>query len=290
MKYNKIITISTLLLLAFNVNAKPHESKQHISEKYEFSHDSSDNLLYVHNVNGFVEIEGYDGTEVLIELDKTISANSKSNLQLGLDETSFQVVIHENQIHMYLKTPHTYLKFDKGKVNFRMNHQHSTYNFNMNYKIKVPKYTNLNISTVNSGHIKINNIQTNIIKANNINGKISLTKVSGIMHLKTVNGDVALSYLNQDIQPSIFESVNGTFDISLVDQANLDISYETLNGSFYTYLDTVDVSAVVKKEIHKKQRGIKYKFIPSKNIKIGTGDIKFSFKTINGDINITKKA
>ena len=278
------------MLLAFNINAKPHESEQHISEKYEFSHDSSDNILYVHNVNGFVEIEGYDGTEVQVELDKTITASSTSDLQLGLDETSFEVVEHENQIHLYLKTPHTDLKFDKGNVSYHMNHQHNKYNFNMNYKIKVPKYTNLNISTVNSGHININNIQTNTIKANNINGEISLTKVSGVMQLRTVNGDVALSYLNQDIQPSTFESVNGTFDITLVNQANLDISYETLNGSFYTNLDTTDVSTVVKKEIHKKRHGIKYKFKPSKKIKIGTGDVKFSFKTINGDINITKKA
>ncbi len=269
-----------------NWKFKDHET---IQTSYQFKQQTNENTLYVHNINGFVEIEGYDGDTVQVDIDKTLLAKSEKNLQVAKKEAWFKVVNENNEIHMFMKTPYSKLELKEGKLHFQENNNTQKYQYKMNYKIKVPRHTNLNILAVNDGYININNIQAQLIYAKNINGEIELNKVSGEMEIMTVNGDIALTYLDENIQNGRFKSVNGTFNIHFTKKPDLEISYKTLNGHLYTAFDPTDVSSVVQQQYKGKKHGIKYKVKRKKVVTIGNGTHKFYFKTINGDINIAKK-
>ena len=287
----KILFI-TLLILTLNSQAYSHwkfNDHDTIETSYQFKQQSDDNTLYVHKINGFVEIEGYDGDSIQVNIDKTLYAKSEENLQLAKKETWFKVVNENDEMHMFMKTPYSELERKDGELHFSENNNKQKYQYRMNYKIKVPRNTNLSILAVNDGHIAINDIQPKLIHAKNINGKIQLDKVSGEMEIMTVNGDVTLTYLNKNIENGRFKSVNGSFDIYFVEQPDIEIAYKTLNGHLYTAFDPSDMSSFVQQKYKNKKQGIKYKVKKKKMIRIGNGTHKFYFKTINGDINIAKK-
>ncbi len=290
----ELLTLMILLLSINVLSARQyqHSTKQNINKNYQID-SSAENTLYVHNIEGFIEVEGYDGDEVKVNIDRTTFAKNQSHLETGLNEAIFEVFKHENEIHMYVKTPYNSLDLVKKRVksNHRNYKGHSKYHYKLNYTIKVPRNLNLNLRTINNGHIQINDIQANSIAANNINGEIHLDQVSGLMDIKTINGDVSLSYFDHQIQNANFESINGSFDVEFVNKPNIEVLYESMNGNFYSNIELDTVSTAVKKEVEKKISGIKFKLKPRKKITIGTANnTNFTFKTLNGDINLTQKS
>jgi DUF4097 and DUF4098 domain-containing protein YvlB len=292
MKINSLFFI-ICLTLAMVTHASYHGKYQHhekINHTYQFKQQSADNTLYIYNINGSVQIQGYDGEEIQVAIEKTLMAKHADNLQQAKNETQFKVVEHKQQIHMFLKTPFSSLTMKDGEMHFHESNNKQKYQYKLDYKIKVPKNTNLNILAVNDGIININNIQAKLIYAKNINGAIELNKVSGAMQISTVNGDVLLNYLNNNIKNSRFKSVNGSFNINFVEQPSIEITYKTLNGHLYTTFETSKSSSFVQQQYQHKKQGIKYKIKGKNQVRIGSGTYKFHFKTINGDINISKQA
>ena len=293
---NKItqLTMGFLMLVFITSVQAGHYGKykdnEQIVTSYQFDSISPDNTLYIHNINGFVEIGGYDGTDIKVEIDKTISANSKEKLTLGKHEAWFKVVNLGEQIHMFMKTPYSYLETEGEVVSFHERNNHQRYEYKLDYKVKVPRNTNLQILAVNDGNISINDIQSKLIYAKNINGEIELKNVSAEMKIMTVNGDIGLSYLNENIKNGHFKSINGSFTVQFVEQPDIEVTFKTQNGNFYSSYDPTHVSSYIQKEIKKNEHGIKYKIKPRKRVRFGSGIHKFDFKTINGDINIINKA
>jgi len=287
------ILITIIISFSFAACAGNHykyTDKEKIQTNYQFKQQLSDNTLHIYNINGSIEIIGYDGDEIVVDIDKTLSARTEEKLSLAKKEVWFKVVNEGNGIHMFMKTPYSKLKTEDGELHFEERNSSQKYHYKLNYKVKVPKNTNLHILAVNDGHISIDNIQTNLIYAKNINGEITLDKVTGEMEIMTVNGDVALTYLNKNIKNGHFKSVNGSFDINFVEQPDIEVTYKTLNGHLYTSFEPTKVSSFVQKKSHSKKQGIKYKVKSHKVVKIGLGEYKFYFKTINGDINLIEKS
>lgn len=285
--------ITILLSLSFAACAGNHykyTDKQKVQNSYQFEQQSSDNTIYIYNINGSVEIEGYDGNEIMVDIDKTLSARSEEKLKSAKKEAWFKVVSEGNGVHMFMKTPFSKLKMEDGKLQFEERNSSQQYRYKLDYKVKVPRNTNIHVLAINDGHISIDNIQTNLIYAKNINGEIQLDKVTAEMKIMTVNGDIALNYLDKHIENGHFKSVNGSFDINFVEQPDIEVTYKTLNGHLYTTFDPTEVSSFVQKKDHSKKQGIKYKIKSQKVVKIGSGEHKFYFKTINGDINLIEKS
>ena len=288
----KILLTTITLLLTINCQAGHHwkfQEHEVIQTSYQFKHVSSDNTLFVHNINGSIEVQGYDGDEIRVDIDKTLMAKTQEKLQLAKKETWFKVINENNELHMFMKTPYSRLTLEDGEYQFHENNSSQKYQYKMDYKIKVPRDLNLTVITVNDGNIRINDVQAKRISAKNINGEISLDQVSGEMDIMTVNGDIALNYLDKNIDSGHFKSVNGTFDIRFTEKPDIEITYKTLNGHLFTAFDPSDVSSFVHKQYKGKKRGIKYKIKSNKVVRIGNGTHKFYFKTINGDIKIAKK-
>lgn len=296
MKKLSILLILLFSITVFSQGKFDHSTQQNINQNHQFNDVSSvNNTLYVHNIDGFIEVEGYDGDKVKVSVDRSTWAKTQSNLEAVLNEALFEVVKHENDMHLYIKTPYNSLDVVNRKVksdhkNYKRNrraHYHDT----LNYTIKVPRNVNLNLRTINNGHIKIDDVQAKSIAANNINGEIHLDNVSGHMDIKTINGDVSLSYVDNRMHNANFESINGSFDVQFVEKPNIEVLYESMNGHFYSNIELATVSTAVKKDIKKKMSGVKFSIKPRKKITIGTAsNTSFTFKTLNGDISLTQQS
>src|SRR5438477_5752455 len=51
------------------------EFKEHISKEFSLQKDASVSTVAVYNLFGSVKVEGYSGDKVMIEIDKTITAD-----------------------------------------------------------------------------------------------------------------------------------------------------------------------------------------------------------------------
>jgi DUF4097 and DUF4098 domain-containing protein YvlB len=271
-------------------NYGKYQDHESIETSYYFNQKSGDNTLFIYNINGSVSIEGYDGDALHVRIDKTLMAKNQKNLALAKKEAFFKVVDHNNEMHMFMKTPFSSLKMKEDELHFHESNQQQKYRYKLNYTVKVPRNTNLHILAINDGEIVINGIQANLIYAKNINGKISLDEVSGKMEVMTVNGDVSLNYKDNNIEDGHFKSVNGSFTLGFSEKPDVEIAYKTMNGHFYTAFDPSDASSFIQEEYKQKKQGIKFKIKNKRRVRIGSGAHKFYFKTLNGDINITQKS
>src|ERR1700761_5048625 len=122
-----------------------HEITEHISKQFTLSKGT----VAVYNIWGSVNVEGYGGDKVMMEIDQTLSANdaqtlakAKQEFKLGFDEKGDTVMAYIEA--PYDTRPHNnhYNEDNKHQVDYRCK---------LSYTIKVPYNLNLEVTTVNEG-------------------------------------------------------------------------------------------------------------------------------------------
>lgn len=262
------------------------EFKETIKKELSFKNISADNTLRVSNIFGDLIVEGYKGSKILIEVEKTISAKHKDDLEKGKEELS--VAFEEGSGYFFVHPESPYIKYsDKG---FRYNRcdEWPSYDFNMNFTIKVPQDINLKVSTVNDGKLVVRNVKTKFIKANNVNGPIELTNISARTDVNAINGEVDITYVDNPKEFSKYYSLNGDIRVLYKTGLNAEVSFKSMNGDLYTEFDYESMTSKVLKEEVRKKKGIKYRYESRPTIKIGKGGPEFSFETLNGNVIIKK--
>jgi hypothetical protein len=81
--------------------------------------------------------------------------------------------------------------------------------------------------------------------------------------------------------------VNGEFDTTFQPNLNADVRVSTMNGDVYTDFDVQPVTIPVKGDAA-KEGGHRFRIGRDRAIRIGSGGVEHSFKTLNGSIKIRK--
>lgn len=299
MKIIKSILIITAICWAVKTDAqkklkhKKLKSIEKITKEYQFNSDSKDNILVINNVYGSIDVEGYNGKTILIEVTKTVSADTQEDLQLGKEEIGIKSAKNNAAVYVYLDSP--YSKFDiktgdfeHHEFNFssRRSYEHRKkrmYKYNLDFKIKVPKNAGVDLKTVNNGNIKVDNVQGKLLIVRNINGAINMDNVAGKTDVNALNKDINITYAKNPTEESFYNSLNGDINIKFKDNLDASISYKTMNGGFYTNFDVQKTTPIINKTSEKKQKGTKYKVNSNKHFKIGNGNVHLHFNQLNGD-------
>ena len=173
--------------------ANAREFKEHMSKEFTLSGDAAENTLFIYNITGFIKVEGYAGNKVLLEMDKTITADDSKTLETGKKEFRLAFDERTDTIMAYIAEPYD----SRPHIHWQYNddHREIDYNYNVDFTVKVPFGINLHISTVNDGVISVNNV-SGILYINNVNEEISVKNAKGTTFAHTVNGDVSVNYLN----------------------------------------------------------------------------------------------
>lgn len=265
-----------------------------ITKELTFSKTSKDNHLTLQNINGSIEVEGYHGSTIQLEIAKTITAKTQKRLDQGIQEIQVGVEDEGTEILVYMDSPCTEVKLklgDDGKYYWQTQSNNcrwdTKYHFNLNYKLKIPHNLNITLSTINNGDIELNNVKGDI-KVNNINGSIALTKVEGAVDAHTINGTLDVEYAKNPTKDSRYYSLNGDINAHFKKGLSAQMSFESFNGDFYTNIDDVKMlpTKIKKTNSKNKGKGIKYKVGGKSKMQIRNGKTHLDFETFNGNAYI----
>jgi hypothetical protein len=285
---NKIVSLFMGLGIICSIQqANAREFKEHISKEFILSKGVTGNTLFIYNVSGFIKVEGYAGDKVLLEIDKTITADDDKILETGKKEFRLGYDQKSDSIIAYIAGP-----FDSRphRKRYYDNDREIEYDFNTDFTVKVPFGFNLCISTVNNGIISVKNIK-GTLHVNNVNDEINIANAEGTTFAHTVNGDVSVSYLTNPPYESSYYTINGNIHVSYQPDLSADLQFKSMHGDFFTdFTDTKLLPASVAKIQEKKHGGIVYKLNTLTSVRFGNGGKTFKFETLNGNVYIKKQS
>lgn len=296
MKTIKFI-ISVMMFMAISVRIYAQDTQKSVfenttSKRFTFAKQGNTNVLVIDNLNGNVEVEGGTENEVVIEIKQKISAKNEAKLAIGKQQSTIQFEQRGDSIIAYVpRSKKDCCREEKGWSRERFYQwDGNDYESRQDFKVSVPKNTNLYLRTVNKGDIKVANIDGQLM-VSNINGGIILDKITGITSATTVNGKVAVTYTANPPQDSEYKTLNGTITVNYQESLSADLTFKSMHGEFYTDFQISEYlnSVVEKKEDSGSDEGKKkYKISSRPAIRIGRGGAKHSFESLNGDIYVKK--
>src|SRR5450759_1941674 len=268
--------------------ADAREFKEHVSKEFTLTGDAARSTLFIYNISVFIKVEGYAGTKVLLEMDKTITADDDKNLETGKKEFRLAFDERTDTIMAYIAEP--YDSRPRRHWQYNDDRREIDYNYNVDFTVKVPFGMNLHISIVNDGIISVNNV-SGTLYISNVNEEISVKNAKGTTYAHTVNGNVSVNYLTNPPEESSYYTINGDIHVSYQPALSADLQFKSMNGDFYTdFQEAERLPATVTKVQEKKGEGIVYKLNAITSVRFGKGGKIFKFETLNGNVYIKKQS
>jgi Toastrack DUF4097 len=237
--------------------------------------------LDIDNVYGSIEVVGGSGDQVQVTISKTIRARSKDALELARKEVTLDITQKEGDLTLYVNGP-----FRCNCDDCRNSRHERDYVVQMDFKVQVPQQIDLQVRTVNEGHVQISNVTGNF-EVRNVNGGIEMDSIAGSGSARTVNGPVTVSFRQNPRENSEFRTVNG--NVALRFQPDLAASFrlKTFNGGIYT---DFPVTALPLRPVSEERHGGKLIFRADRSagVRIGAGGPGIQIENLNGDIRILK--
>jgi len=285
-----LMVLCTVLITFLGVQcarAQKKEFKEQIKKEISFESKSTDNILVIQNLYGSINVEGYDGNTILLEVEKTIRARSVKDLELGKQEIGVKVMQEGNEIIIYPDAPN--LEYKEGhltSLNCR-DYKELPYDHNLNFTVRIPKNIKLEVGAINNGKIVVANTRGSFLKVNNINGDIELKNITGQTRVHAINGEVNISYADNPTGSSSYYSLNGDINITYQRGLSAEITFKSMNGELFTDFDITRQYTKTSKNQSEKGRA-KYKYEAKPVVQIGNGGLFHNFETLNGDVIIKK--
>ena len=229
-----------------------------VTEEETFSFKLNDSGRFsLSNVNGSVVVTGGGGNSVeIVATKKADNQNDMDNIEIKISDSADEIIVET--------------KIGKSDGWFSRNSGSGS----VRYEIIVPVGTLLDsVETVN-GNVSISGVSGKVV-AESVNGDLEVSDLAGDVGLSTVNGRIEAEFSTLGDQQRVkVETVNGRVTINLPEDADVDISADTLNGG----IDASDFGLETDKG-----------FVGSDlNGKIGNGSARLNIDTVNGGIKIRK--
>lgn len=171
---------------------------------------STSGRVSLENVNGNVEITGWDKNEV--QIDAVKSARD----QQRLDEAKIEVEGSGDSIQIRTRYPEGHTNDNPASVH---------------YTVHVPAGAQLTKISLVNGSLDVSQVRGEV-NANLVNGKLKAHDLAGRARLSTVNGSSDVSYNSlANVSEVKISAVNGSINLMLPASPNANVSASTTNGS-----------------------------------------------------------
>lgn len=201
------------------------------------------------NVNGTVEVEGWDKNEVEIHAVKTSKEHEED-----IERVTIEIAAKPEDISVVTRYP-----------------QNEGVDVAVEYTIHVPHSAHLeHLGTVN-GTIRVAGVDS-VEDLRTVNGNIEVYEGGGSVHAHTTNGNVHLELLRLvDAKGMAAETTNGSLVLAIPSGTQANLEARSMNGTFYSELPVSLESSLLPRQT----RG-----------KLGKGGAPIRLNTINGGIRI----
>ena len=241
------IWMSLLILAALTVLSMPAQAFDEVFNKSY--HLDSNGSVELQNINGSIEIAGWDRDTVEVYAVKYAKSASADLSRVRIDVASAPD-------HLSVATRYP---------------QEKGVEVSVEYHIRVPRHARLTqIGTVNGG-VRASHMETTGA-LRSVNGNVEVFDSAGGFRTRTTNGNLHLELLRLDpSEPVDAETVNGSIQVALRPNASAALDVHTLNGDFRS-----DLPVYVQSSIGSSQfRGL-----------LGHGGTQLTLRTVNGTIRI----
>jgi DUF4097 and DUF4098 domain-containing protein YvlB len=201
------------------------------------------------NVNGTVEVQGWDRDEVEVRAVKIAK-----DRDADLDRVSIEVEARPNSIAVLTRYP-----------------QNEGVEVAVEYTVHVPHGARVeHLATVN-GTLRISGVDS-VEELRTVNGNIEVYEGGGAVRAHVTNGNVHMELTHVRDKDAMFaETTNGSVLLALPADTQADLETRCLNGSFSSELPVSVESTLKPREMHGK---------------IGHGGAPIRLHTVNGGIKI----
>jgi hypothetical protein len=239
--------------------------------------------LIIDYINGAIEVSASTGGAVEMDIEKTLRGVSQDRMNIAKREVSLALLQEGGLVRLMVDGPFRCHCSDNS-INFRGG---QLYEFNYDFKIRVPRNIGLELKTVNHSQITVEGTSGEF-KISNVNGGIEMREVEGAGSVHTVNGPVKVTFSRNPTGATSFKSVNGTLDISFRSGLNADVKMKTFNGGMFTDFP-VTTLPVASMQPERRNGGFVWKSNRMTGVRIGSGGPELSFDTLNGDVLIKNR-
>ena len=206
------------------------------------------------NVNGNVDITGWDKNEV--QIDAVKSARD----QQRLDEAKIEVEGSGDAVHVRTRYP-------EGRTNDNPASVH--------YMVHVPAGAQLDKINLVNGSLDVAQVHGEVT-ANLVNGKLRAHDLAARAELSTVNGSSEVSYRNlANVSQVKISAVNGNINLILPASTNADVSASSVSGNIKSDFPITVESGFVGHHL---------------NGKLGSGGTRIELSNVNGSTHIASGA
>ena len=183
---------------------------------------SSGGHFQLDNVNGSVQIEGWDRDEVEVHAVKSAQTDARE-----LAEVKIEVESHPGTVAVHTRYPSA----ESAEVK-------------VEYHIHVPNRTLLACVTTVNGSLRVSGVNGGG-ELKSVNGNVEVTDSSGRFSAKTTNGDLRLELRHLiNGAPMNLETVNGSVVLGLPSNASADLKVRNMNGDLYSDIPVTSTEAL----------------------------------------------
>jgi DUF4097 and DUF4098 domain-containing protein YvlB len=261
----------------------PIVEKETIQKTLSFPNPSGTREVKVDNVNGSIQVSGYDGTTVQLVAEKTTRARSNEDLQVAKKEVELKISEKGNAIELFVDGP---FRCKDGSISHRGS-RFEGYLVNFDFQLKVPKNSDLYLRTVNHGEIAIESVEGKY-DVENVNGGVKMKEIAGAGRVYALNGGVNVLFSRNPDAGSYFGSLNGNVEVAFRPDLSADLRFKTFNGGAYTDFPVTALPSLTP--VQERSNG---KFVYKSNrffgARVGAGGPELKFDAFNGDIRIIKQ-
>ena len=266
------------------VHASTIEKTEKIEKVFHFKNPKGKNLLVVDNVYGSITVTGYEGSEIRVAVDQHIRAKTDERIEEAKEDIYLDIVEEGDFIELYVDGPfRDNTRRSRGWRHYRREQYHVYFEFD----IKLPKNTNLELSTVNDGEIVVSNVDGNY-EIKNVNGGIEMDKMGGSGDVYTVNGDLTIDFNQNPNGDSRFGSLNGEVKLYFQSDLSADFQLKTFNGDVYSDFEMTYIPHKPQSVTKRKGKTV-YKSGQTMGVRVGKGGPEILLDGFNGDMYVLEK-
>lgn len=211
----KVRNAALLACLLIGFATLPLVAEQYRDEFHKTYPVAPNVTISLSNVNGSVEITGWDKNEVQLDAEKSANSQEKVN------EAEIRVTASANDIHI-----------ETHYAN-HLNNNPAT----VKYQLHVPRGASLEKIDLVNGSLNIEDVRGNVRGAS-VNGSVSGHGLTGDVDLSTVNGSVTSELIDMSRARHVkLASVNGHVELAMPKDANAHLEASTVSGSISSDFD-----------------------------------------------------
>ena len=242
-----------------------------------FDTGSAGRKLQVDNIHGFVHVNGYNGTQVQVSMEKRIYADSTEAMAEAKRDVKMDMSQQGNFVRLYEDGP---FRTANG-TNYRGDNYYR-YRVVFDFDVQVPFDTELVLKALNNG-IQVKKT-TGDYDIHGLNGAIEMEDVAGSGLVSTLNGKVKVTFSKNPAKATQFKTLNGSVDVWFQTGLNADLKFKKLNGGIYT---DFEVAALPRTVAGGSGNG-KFVYRSDRTMagRAGKGGPELSFDTLNGSIRL----